>query len=517
MPRPDLFWLQEGQGATEATAVPGIGEDWPAFEIAESEFALSDDSPLTIDTNEIVFAPPAGYGNMLKGIPIAYDPEAGQLHVGCILTERIGLVDIASRSPLATWPLGHMDEDGAWRLIEPDFRPKALAWAGSGPAGQLWVVHTSGNTIFKRGTADPVPFGSTGTHELLYTTALASVGITDPVGRLATDPEGNLYATATYIEGCDPGEPFMPLADLLHQHGEGFISSFATRRRIVQARSPGVPEIALEDVDRLQSVQLVDRFRIKDVAFDPTYVRDGLLSGAVVALVVAERQDGRIEQYLRFIRPWDGSSETIPLDPVDEIGVVEPLDVDSHGNIYVATSPNSYHGANLSALDEDPPLDEEPIQGRLLGFQRDAAGYLVELFSQPLSHWVAPVEIACNFRKENELDDFGLTNGLEGRYRSWVDVHEPEMFQEAPSCYGEPPASRRPAWSPSPTRATREPTSSRWATHGHLVRAGIEPGGAVPPSAAERGWRNTSRAHRWRPTRGCLQRGGASLVSGSRR
>lgn len=463
---PDPQRLPPGEEEEWERSLARDGRDGAGGSRQRGLAAARESSSLVIDTNAIVFAPPAAFRNNLKGIPIAYAPESGRIYVGGILTERVSVVDLATGTPSDTWNVGSFDEDGIWRDREDGFYPKDLVWAGAGANGRLWLVHTDGKALYCKAENAPVPVGTSEFDEFTRAIDLEVLGITNPVKRIAGDPYGLLFVVSDYVEGCDPAETAFPS---LEQRAEAWnepvanLRPCATPRQLIVAGWPGTGDldIVLQHKCRFLSLSgfCEGSIRIKDVAFDPVYDWGHGLSGAIALLLVVQRANGDLEQWLYFAHReiGDHSSVSAPLPEMSKYGLVERLAVDSDGRIYVATSPNSYVGDNVDDV-EDEPEPEGHVPGYLLGFERNGSGDPIPWFEEELEHDVIPTAMAHNehtgriallyqryilprkqlwaggyiWDLERQLEEDGLTNGLEGRYRSWVDIHEPDDAGGAP-------------------------------------------------------------------------------------
>jgi hypothetical protein len=458
--------------------VPGFAEQDPLDERVRAGASMSNVPTLQWDTNEILFAPPDGYQNLLKGIPVVYHPHAQELYAGGAINERISIVEMDLHEATSNWDLG-----------EDFYYPKFLRM---GP-GTLWVVDTAGDYLYVHSTFFDATAIDDGLPDTVHSVGLRDrFGINYPIKGGTTDDAGNLWMAAMYHESVDTrAQDFEATEQQIDEFDDAgyeytydeVYAAFASPRHVVKMSYGWFHNQINRSLELIIPVRGDTIYSIVDIEYDPDFDWAGfgypdVDDGAVVLLVLGRRIEipGLTEEEVEAIRKegepytWgvfqrgdvtvqgiiyvradlagDPLQNSVPmlLPVVDEpFGQVSKLVVARDtGDVFVVTDPSD-QGLTFN---EDERLSDDLIRGRLAGFHRpvDWLTPPTQFLEEVLPHPVRVEDMVMNeatgriallyknFSRaqtineslfyHRELIDEASTCGYPD-YISWVDVHEP--------------------------------------------------------------------------------------------
>ncbi len=425
-----------------------------------------------VNTNEMVFDAPPGYGNVLEGVVIAYAPERREIYGAGSLTEDVGLVDLAAGEVARSWSLGSEEQD----------------WVKKVRYGNdvVWTIHVDGDELF----ASTLPSGKT--YSTFETGSFAELcfreffeehrlvaGVPRPVQLATAIPEnGDLFLILAYDDLVESPDAFTAASSyqisarrLVHLRFEPIIDRIrllgdfeaAAVHHVQQGwldylreNWPQLEELVEPQMPATSVESVVDMIWI-----DPFFDEEGIRRGALL-LLVREKEVSTSEilgQKLVIHQYEDDSAlcqvgvET-ELPPAGEIGVASALAWNEQGILHVATNPSEID------YDASEGVWKEGIApGHLLGYRPNASWFL-EVYRSRLAPLSDVEALACNSRT-------GRVGALYKRNHRPLRV-TPGLYEEVRSHdYPVPPYLSR-------VDVYEADEASRTATHLASAQAGIQ-------------------------------------------
>lgn len=407
-----------------------------------------------VDTNEVVFDAPSGYGNVLEGVVIVYAPDRREVYAAGSLTEDVAAVELAHNHVGRSWSLGVPEQDYAKKLRYGD--------------GTLWCVHLDGDDLFATSVPSSKAWHTfvTGSFaelcNLEFFQDRPALGIKRPVSLAECAPDnGDLFVVVVYDPAIET-HPESITADnrhelssrrLLHLRFENdnrihLLGDFeAATKHVQQERQDPYREWLAENFPELeQLLEPLDPPTVLSVEsiVDMTWLEqyevgvEGVEGGALV-LLVQDKEPGTndiLEQKLVLYRYENDSvlstiGEEFALPGVSEIGVASQIAASSAGLVHVATNPIWLEDENVV------------VPGHLVGFHLTYPLFH-EQYRNELTQPVDVKGLACNKTTgriavlhdrfycpsrvpQTEFDPEEHAGHLIPPYLSWVDVYTPDL------------------------------------------------------------------------------------------
>ncbi len=450
-------WDPQDADPRDAEVDQRLGPDdgAPEFgrEAQESEQAAT---VFEVNTNEVVFDAPSGYGNVLEGVGVTYAADRREVYAAGSLTEDIAAVELAHNHVGRSWSLGVPEQDYAKKLRYGD--------------GTLWCVHLDGDDLF----ATTVPsskawhtFASGSFAELCnleFFQSRPALGIKRPVTLAEAVPDnGDLFVVVVYDPAMET-QPETLTADnryeissrrLLHLRFENdnrihVLGDFEAATKHVE---PDPRREWLEEhlpwLDELFEPPTVDSVEsIIDMAWLEQYEAgvEGVEGGALV-LLVHDKQPGTndiLEQKLVLYRYQNDSElstsgEEHILPPVSEIGVASQVAASRAGLVHVATNP----------IWVENEVGDKVVPGHLVGYTL-MHPLFCEQYRTELTQLADVKGLACNKHTgrlavlhdrfycparvpQQQFDQYDHAGHAIPPYLSWADVYTPDLVAHTAS------------------------------------------------------------------------------------
>jgi len=440
----------------------GPGDEAQEFgrEAQASEQATS---VFEVNTNEVVFDAPSGYGNVLEGVVIAYAPDRREVYAAGSLTEDIAAVELAHNHVGRSWPLGVPEQDYAKKLRYGD--------------GTLWSVHLDGDDLF----ATTVPsskawhtFASGSFAELCnleFFQSRPALGIKRPVTLAeAVADNGDLFVVVVYDPAMET-QPESLTADnryelssrrllhfrfendnRIHVHGD---FEAATKHVEQDPYREWLAENFPELDQLLVRPTVLSVESIVDMAWLEQYeVGVAGVAGGALVLLVHDKEPGTneiIEQKLVLYRYANDSelsttAEEHILPQASEIGVATQVTASRAGLVHVATNPI---WVEADEGEEQGDAVDRLVPGHLLGFVL-ANAWFSEQYRTEVTQLVDVKGLACNKHTgrlavlhdrlycparvpQQQFDQYDHAGHAIPPYLSWVDVYTPDVVAHTAS------------------------------------------------------------------------------------